>query len=255
MVLYFQRAAGNDGELIRRGSLQPVGAASPANIQTATWATVARRMGAKEGVTTWAAKAALGRPSLEALLRAGCRRPLLRRGLKLGAVALAYMRACRGAEIRIADLEGYRMFVNVAEPLGIHPFFFAEPLTSWVAERLVSPGSICVDAGANAGHHAFSFAHRAGPRGQVVAFEPNPFFVDLLQRSVALNRFEDRVSIDRRALWSRSAETLELFISQDSANTTCSSRPGSNRRDRRRSPRSSRSAFSGTLAYSRSGEA
>jgi FkbM family methyltransferase len=40
--------------------------------------------------------------------------------------------------------------------------------------RLVDPGELAVDAGANIGHMTSLMAMRAGPSGEVIAFEPNP---------------------------------------------------------------------------------
>jgi FkbM family methyltransferase len=41
--------------------------------------------------------------------------------------------------------------------------------------RLVEPGEIAVDAGANIGYMASIMAFRVGPRGRVLAFEPHPY--------------------------------------------------------------------------------
>ena len=102
-------------------------------------------------VTNLGARVALAYAPAERLLRAGIRRPKLRRGLKLGAIALGYTRVLRSRCFRIAELNGYRFWVNVAEPLGIEPYFFGRSGTAWLAPELVRPGDLCVDVGANAG--------------------------------------------------------------------------------------------------------
>ena len=125
-------------------------------------------------LTDLGARVALAYGPAERLLRAGIRRPRLRRRLKLGAVALGYTRVLQSRALRIAELDGYRFWVNVAEPLGIEPYFFGRPGTVWLAPRLVRPGDVCVDVGANAGHYTFMCAHAVGDSGRVISLEPNP---------------------------------------------------------------------------------
>src|SRR5215470_17868111 len=105
------------------------------------------------------ARVALAYGPAERLLPGGIRRPRVRRRLKLGAVALGYTRVLHSRAFRIAELDGYRFWVNVAEPLGIEPYFFGRPGTAWLARKLVRPGDVCVDAGANTGHYTFMCAH------------------------------------------------------------------------------------------------
>lgn len=50
--------------------------------------------------------------------------------------------------------------------------------------RLVSPGDVCIDIGANIGAITLSLAHRVGPRGRVLAFEPGPLLFDRLTRNI-----------------------------------------------------------------------
>jgi FkbM family methyltransferase len=57
-------------------------------------------------------------------------------------------------------------------------------------ERLVGPGDIFVDAGANCGVYTVAAAHFVGPGGKVLAFEPGEGSLDMLRRNVALNGFE-----------------------------------------------------------------
>lgn len=43
-----------------------------------------------------------------------------------------------------------------------------------IVEKLVRPGSMCVDVGANIGLYTLLLAHAVGPRGSVLALEPAP---------------------------------------------------------------------------------
>jgi FkbM family methyltransferase len=53
------------------------------------------------------------------------------------------------------------------------------------ARELVRPGDVVWDIGANVGLFAFAAAHLAGPKGTVVAFEPDAWLVQILRRSAA----------------------------------------------------------------------
>ncbi|EEF62587.1 FkbM family methyltransferase [Pedosphaera parvula] len=60
---------------------------------------------------------------------------------------------------------------------------------SWVCERLLRPGDITLDIGANLGLVACQMGALVGPSGQVHAFEPNPSVSGLLQESIVRNGF------------------------------------------------------------------
>ncbi len=53
------------------------------------------------------------------------------------------------------------------------------------AAHCVNPGDCVWDLGANLGVFAFAAAHRAGPRGDVLAVEADPWLVDLMRRTEA----------------------------------------------------------------------
>lgn len=54
-------------------------------------------------------------------------------------------------------------------------------------EKLVKPGDVVFDIGANIGAHTLGLARSVGPTGRVFAFEPTEFAFDKLQRNLALN--------------------------------------------------------------------
>ncbi len=72
-----------------------------------------------------------------------------------------------------------------------------------IIDGIVRPGSIVLDIGANIGLYTCLFAHKAGPSGQVMAFEPEPGVFNLLKRNVGLNDFGDRVQLFNIALSDR----------------------------------------------------
>jgi FkbM family methyltransferase len=53
--------------------------------------------------------------------------------------------------------------------------------------RLIKPGAVVVDVGANIGAHTLPFAQLVGPGGHVFAFEPTSYAFNRLQRNLSLN--------------------------------------------------------------------
>lgn len=69
-----------------------------------------------------------------------------------------------------------------------------DPVLLDLAEHLVRPGDVVWDVGANVGLFTFAAAHRAA---RVLAFEPDPWLADLLERTAA---FFPNVSVIRAAV-------------------------------------------------------
>jgi FkbM family methyltransferase len=59
------------------------------------------------------------------------------------------------------------------------------PLLSLI-DQLVQPNDVVWDVGANIGLFTIASAFKAASRGQIIAIEPDPFLVQLLQRSVSI---------------------------------------------------------------------
>jgi FkbM family methyltransferase len=162
-------------------------------------------------------------PAAERALHTGIRHPSLRKHLRLGAIALGYPRALGKRRLRVAEMDGYRFWVNVGEPLGVLPYFFGDPCVIWFTRGLLRPGDVCMDAGANAGFYTFLFASAVGPTGRVFSFEPNPEFASMIRQSRHLNPGFDTVHVDQRALSSTSGEKKRFFLSVNPANSGTSS--------------------------------
>jgi FkbM family methyltransferase len=62
-----------------------------------------------------------------------------------------------------------------------------EHQTKAALRKLVSPGSLVLDIGANIGAHTLHLAQLAGPSGRVMAFEPTDYAFRKLSRNLALN--------------------------------------------------------------------
>jgi FkbM family methyltransferase len=83
--------------------------------------------------------------------------------------------------------------------------------TRLLIERLVKPGEVFVDVGANLGLHTLAAARAMGGRGRIFAFEPFAQTASLLRESVLINGFSDIVEILEVAL-SDHAGRQPLFL-------------------------------------------
>ena len=64
---------------------------------------------------------------------------------------------------------------------------YYEPQETVLVLSLLRPGMCFVDVGANWGYYTLLAADLVGPTGRVVAFEPHPTLVSLLEQNVSLN--------------------------------------------------------------------
>jgi FkbM family methyltransferase len=62
-------------------------------------------------------------------------------------------------------------------------------------ERLVTPGGVFVDIGANIGAYTLRAASLVGPAGKVIAVEPGQAALAALRPNIQRNGFEDRVTV------------------------------------------------------------
>ena len=77
--------------------------------------------------------------------------------------------------------------------------------------RLVRPGWLCLDIGANVGIYALQLAHWSQPTGRVIAFEPNAGSRKVLARHILLNGLSDRVRVEPFAVSEKSHGTATFF--------------------------------------------
>ena len=80
--------------------------------------------------------------------------------------------------------------VNSASYLEWKVFFFGyhEPDIVRLFRRLVKPGFVIMDVGANVGSHTLTLASLTGPTGRVIAVEPHPDVFTRLVRNININR-------------------------------------------------------------------
>ena len=127
----------------------------------------------------------------------------------------------KNAIITLGDGRTFRVFQTSAEchvrstDFLIYYFGIVDGRESQAVSRLVGPGNICVDAGANSGWYTLLLAELAGPDGAVHAFEPDPRAFAQLAENVALNRNRADVRLNNIAL-GRSSGTMPLYTTRNS---------------------------------------
>jgi FkbM family methyltransferase len=84
--------------------------------------------------------------------------------------------------------------------------------------RTVRPGDHVVDCGAHIGYFAMHLADAVGPAGSVTAFEPFAANAECLARSIAENRFESRMRLERAAVGAAGG-TLPLVYAANTINS------------------------------------
>lgn len=85
--------------------------------------------------------------------------------------------------------------------------------------RLVPPGGLVVDAGANVGYMSVLAAMASGPQGRVEAFEPHPALVSVLRQNAAASERAGRsapIAVHAAALGDRSG-TATLLLPEEFA--------------------------------------
>jgi FkbM family methyltransferase len=90
-------------------------------------------------------------------------------------------------EIVVRDNLVYDLDLSEGIDLGIYLGNFYERQTRSALTKLVSPGSLVLDIGANIGAHTLHLAQLVGPGGRVLAFEPTEFAFGKLRRNLDLN--------------------------------------------------------------------
>ena len=84
---------------------------------------------------------------------------------------------------------GGEVLVPLDDLVGRALYFFGDldPKVTWVIRRLLDPGDIALDIGANLGFLSLFMAKVVGAHGTVHAFEPNPVLCNILKQTFARN--------------------------------------------------------------------
>ncbi|RYM11111.1 FkbM family methyltransferase [Sphingobium cupriresistens] len=114
----------------------------------------------------------------------------------------------------------YKMYVDPGDySLAVH-LMMDGYWEIWLTEeimRIVKPGMVVADIGANFGYFTLIMADLVGPKGHVLAFEPNPHAAALLQRSLCSNGMEKWASIEQNPLGAVSGLPVTLLYNPELA--------------------------------------
>lgn len=80
-----------------------------------------------------------------------------------------------------------------------------------VLRRLLKPGQTAVEVGANLGYHTLVMAEMLGPLGKLYSFEANPYLARLLDKTIRMNKLEDRIELHGVAVSDRAGEVAFDF--------------------------------------------
>ena len=107
----------------------------------------------------------------------------------------------------------WRLDLNEGIDFAIYLLGAFERSTVNTLGKLVNPGDVVFDIGANIGAHTLGLARSVGPAGRVYAFEPADFAFAKLQANLALNPELDSRTFPRQILLSATAaEPVETEI-------------------------------------------
>jgi FkbM family methyltransferase len=118
-------------------------------------------------------------------------------------------------ELMCRVLGKYLVFVDPHD-LGVTPRLCLDGFwESWITTaiaRAVRPGLFCVDVGANHGYFTLLLADAVGPDGRVLAIEPNPLLVKLLEQTIEVNGFRRHTCVIAKAANDGSVREVSLAV-------------------------------------------
>jgi len=112
-------------------------------------------------------------------------------------------------------IEGHKMRFDEFFGAGIRETGSYEPFDTELVKRIIKPGFICVDIGANAGYYSLLFAKLAGASGRVYAFEPEKNNYKMLLENIRSNKYTNIIT--KQCAVSDTSGFLKLHISNDNA--------------------------------------
>ena len=81
-----------------------------------------------------------------------------------------------------------------------------------ILAKLITPGMVVVDVGANFGYYTVLAASCVWPDGKVIAIEPNPPVAAVMEKTIQLNGFQDIVHIEKVAATSTNEGECHLYV-------------------------------------------
>lgn len=100
------------------------------------------------------------------------------------------------------------------------PMSQVDPLIVNVAERLVRPGDVIWDIGANIGIFSMTAARMSGASGSVFSFEPDSFLVECLRKSARVQPIDKSAEIHVLPIAISNSVGLSRFVIANRSNAT-----------------------------------
>ncbi|MBW4561743.1 MAG: FkbM family methyltransferase [Mojavia pulchra JT2-VF2] len=121
-----------------------------------------------------------------------------------------------GKETLLCRVLGRYKFYCDAEDIGITPHLCLDGYwESWITmamARILKKGWHCIDIGANHGYYSVLMADAVGSSGRVLAVEPNPKLVGLLERTLEVNGFQNHAKVLQKAISNIDNQLVQLVI-------------------------------------------
>jgi FkbM family methyltransferase len=111
--------------------------------------------------------------------------------------------------------EGLKIHIDTNSFCEWYIFFYGafRPQVSKLINKMLKPGGVAMDIGANIGMHSLVMANRVGPTGRVMIFEPDPHPMSRLRANLKLNGLEFAETY--QAALSAKTEKRRFFLHDD----------------------------------------
>jgi len=127
--------------------------------------------------------------------------------------------AASGRRYRRLHVAGVDVMADVTDGTARLDYFHGEPYEPGLVDalpRLLTPGAVFVDIGANVGFLSILAARLVGPEGRVIAVEPHPGAVARLRAGIAANGVTNSVEIVEAACGLQDRGMVRLHLAEDS---------------------------------------
>ncbi len=134
----------------------------------------------------------------------------------VGYLGYALISARVAAPLTYAVIDGLTLHVNPDDRVitaAVIQAGYYEPLLTKLLLENVRAGDTVIDIGANIGYYTVLAAKKVGPRGRVIAFEPEPQAFSFLKRNAEVNRFTNIVA-EQKAV-SNASGIVKLYIARE----------------------------------------
>ncbi|HIH23797.1 TPA: FkbM family methyltransferase [Candidatus Woesearchaeota archaeon] len=96
--------------------------------------------------------------------------------------------------------------IKVGRTIFVHNPAMEVDLPGYLKNYTLKKGDVVIDGGAFEGHYVIYASKKVGPKGKVIAFEPDPYNYWLLERNIKRNKI-DNVILVKKGLWNKDTKT------------------------------------------------